>query len=91
MTDANLGRQADGVNDSTTPVWYPYRGTRSIRSNLKNKIETCSVGERSKVTVSREEGNASVDTGLGDQGVAEPCLAAFCYCFGAQYQCFGNF
>jgi hypothetical protein len=38
-------------------------------SGLKYKIETGSFGERSKVPVSRQETDASVDTALGDQRV----------------------
>src|SRR3979490_535988 len=51
-------------------------GARSVRSRPKYKIEARSFGERSKVPVSREERNTSVDAALGNQRVAEACLAA---------------
>src|SRR6266850_1069260 len=51
-------------------------GARSVRSRPKYKIEARSFGEHSKVPVSREERNASVDAALGNQRVAEACLAA---------------
>src|SRR6267378_853889 len=50
-------------------------GTQSVRSRPKYKIEARSFGERTKVPVSREERNASVDAALGNQRVAEACLA----------------
>jgi hypothetical protein len=49
---------------------------RSVRSRPKYKIEAHSFGERSEVPVSREERNASIDAALGNQRVAEACLAA---------------
>src|SRR6266481_4762373 len=49
---------------------------RSVRSRPKHKIEARSVGESSEVPVSREERNSSVDAALGNQRVAEACLAA---------------
>lgn len=52
---------------------------RSIRS--KYKIEARSFGEHSEVPIPREKGNASVDTALGDQCVAEARLAPFCQHF----------
>ena len=39
------------------------------------KIEARSFGESSEVPVSREEGNTSIDAALGNQRVAEACLA----------------
>jgi hypothetical protein len=45
-------------------------------SRPKYKIEARSFGESSEVPVSREERNPSVDAALGNQRVAEACLAA---------------
>ena len=49
---------------------------RSVRSQPKYKIEAHGFGEHSEVPVSREERNASIDAALGNQRVAEACLAA---------------
>jgi hypothetical protein len=51
-------------------------GARSVRSRPKYKIEVRSFGERSEFPVSREERNRSVDAALGNQRVAEACLAS---------------
>src|SRR5216684_6396004 len=60
-----------------TDVLAPVTGrARSVRSRPKYKIEARSFGERSEVPVSCEERNPSVDAALGNQRVAEACLAA---------------
>src|SRR2546430_2128847 len=51
-------------------------GARSVCSRPKYTIEARTFGERSKVPVSREQRNASVDAALGNKRVAEACLAA---------------
>jgi hypothetical protein len=45
-------------------------------SGPKDKIEARRFGERSEVPVSREQRNPSVDAALGNQRIAEACLAA---------------
>ena len=52
---------------------------RSIRYNYK--IEARSFGEHSEVPISREKRNASIDTGLGDQCIAEARLTPLCQHF----------
>src|SRR5882762_8756185 len=63
---------------STIPTYWLLLldGARQSISRPKYKFEARSIGERSKVPVSREERNASVDAALGNQRVAEACLAA---------------
>src|ERR1039458_894041 len=50
----------------------------SVRSRPKHQIKTRSFGERPEVSVARKERNATVDTALGDQRVAEARPAALC-------------
>ena len=47
-------------------------------SNLKYKIEACSLAKCPEVAISREQGNASVDTRLGNQRVSETRLTLPC-------------
>ena len=75
--DDNLRRRATGIK---------YRRKLS-RGGPKYKIKARSFGERSEVPVSREERNASVDTALGDQRVAEARLAALCQHLRSQPSC----
>jgi hypothetical protein len=41
----------------------------------RDKIEACGVGKGLEILVSREEGNAPVDAGLGDQRVSDNTFA----------------
>jgi len=59
----------------------------SVRSGPKDKIEARSFGERPEVTVSREKRNASVNTALGDQRIAEARFAALCQHHRSQPSC----
>jgi hypothetical protein len=52
------------------------------RGPLQHKAEARRGEERAEISVSREEKNATVDTGLGDQRISESRLAAF-----QQYLC----
>ena len=51
---------------------------RSTGSNPKYKIEACSLAKCPEVAISREQGNASVDTRLGNQRVSETRLTLPC-------------
>jgi hypothetical protein len=42
------------------------------------KFETCNFGECSEVLISRQEGNALIDTALRYQGVSEARFASLC-------------
>jgi hypothetical protein len=54
----------------------PPEDSRSIPSGHKQEAEAGSAGESPEIPIARKERNATIDTTLGDQGIAEARLAA---------------
>jgi len=57
---------------------WPLEEIGSAGCGPNDEIEAGSVGERPEIPVSRKQRNPAINTALGDQGIAEPRLAALC-------------
>ena len=77
-----LTTKSRGPTKQVRACWYLdsavkcFQAAGSVSSEAKYKIEARGLGEGPEVPVSREEGNASVNTALGNQRVADARLAA---------------